>query len=271
MRKFLSLIIVIILAVSLFAACNNDDGDSTVLIIGATPSPHSIILEQVVPLMAAQGFTLEIVEFTDFVQPNLALADGSIDANYFQHTPYLTNMSARENLDLTAVFGMHYEPMGLYPGRTTSLDAIPDRAQIAIPNDATNGGRALWLLQDAGLITMSPGAAVTATVHDIADNPLNLNIVEMEAAQIPRVLQDVDFGVINGNFALQAGLSVATDSLAKEEVDSLAAETYVNVVAVRTGFENDARIAALQSAMQSDAIRAFIEDRWQGAVIPKFN
>jgi YaeC family lipoprotein len=243
---------------------------SSKLVIGATPVPHAAILEAVKALLLTKGVELEIREFTDYVQPNLALESGELDANFFQHRPYLDDFNAQNNTSIVALADVHYEPLGIYPGKTTSLDALKDGAQIAVPNDTTNEARALLLLEANGLIKLKEGAGLTATVNDIAENPKNLKIVELEAAQIPRSLPDVDAAVINGNFALEAGLNAATDALAIESKDSLAADTFANIIAVRAGDEGRADLKALVSALQSDEIREFINSTYEGAVVPKF-
>jgi len=279
MKKYISLILVLLLAGSILSACQNQPAavtgssapaENKTIKIGASPSPHAEILEKVKPVIEAQGYTLEIIEFTDYKQPNYALADGSLDANYFQHVPYLRNMAENEKLDIASAGGIHYEPMGVFPGRTTSLANLQDGAKIAVPNDGTNEGRALWLLDSIGLITMKPDAGFECTILDIAENPRNFEIIEMEAAQIPRSLDSVDLGVINGNYALMAELNVTEHALAKEEADSRAAGTYVNVIAVRKGDENGEKATALLSALQSDEVKTFIEEKYKGAVIPRF-
>ena len=246
------------------------EGETVTLTIGATPAPHAEVLALVATLLEEEGIILDIVEFTDFLLPNSALNYGDIDANYFQHQPFLTSFNDDQGTDIVAVGGIHYEPLGIYPGRSNDLANIADGASIAVPNDVTNGARALNLLETNGLITLRPDAGLMATVSDIVDNPHNLDIVELEAPQIPRILEDVDFAVINGNFALQAGLSVSRDALAHELVDSEAAQTYTNILAVRSGDEDNPVILRLLEVMQSEYVRAFIEDRYDGAVVPVF-
>jgi YaeC family lipoprotein len=238
--------------------------------VGATSVPHAEILEFVKPLLEAQGLTLEITEFQDYVLPNTAVEDGQLDANFFQHTPYLESFNAERGTHLVDVCDVHYEPFGIFPGKTKSLDALPDGAQIAVPNDTTNEARALLLLETAGLIKVDPSKGLEATVNDITDNPKNLKIVELEAAQIPRALQDVDVAAINGNYALEAGLSVDTDSLFVEPADSLAADTFANVLVVKDGNQKNPEINALIMALTSEDTRAFIQTKYGKAVIPKF-
>lgn len=245
-------------------------GETVTLVVGATPTPHAQILEQVVDVLYEDGIILEIVEFTDFILPNLALHDGELHANFFQHRPYMFNFNDEHGTDVVPVGGIHYEPLGIYPGRSDDLNNIPEGAIIAIPQDTTNAARALNLLEANGLITLAEGAGLLATVRDIEDNPHNLDIHEVAAAQIPRMLPDVDFAIINGNFALQAGLTVERDALASEDVDSEAADSYMNVVATRAGYEDNPVILRLVEVMQSEEIRQFILNNYQGAVVPLF-
>ncbi|MDR3239363.1 MAG: MetQ/NlpA family ABC transporter substrate-binding protein [Clostridiales bacterium] len=244
------------------------DGEPKRIVVGATTVPHAEILNAAIELLAAQRITLEIKEFTDYVQPNLTLESGDLDANYFQHQPYLDDFNAENNTNIVPIAKIHYEPLGLYPGKTKSLAELADNAQVAVPNDTTNEARALLLLEVQGLIKVRPEAGLTATKADITENLKNLEIVEIEAAQLPRSLQDVDIAVINGNYAIEAGLNAATDALAKEESNSLAADTFGNVVAVRAGDESREELQALAAALQSDTIKQFINEKYQGAVIP---
>ena len=243
--------------------------EGTVIKVGATPAPHAEILEAVKDLLAEQGITLEIVEFNDYIQPNLAVESGELDANYFQHITYMNEFNVSDGTHLVSAAEVHYEPFGLYAGKTASLDELADGAQIAVPNDTTNEARALLLLQQEGLITLKEGAGITATKADIAENPKNLDIVELEASQIPSRLADVDLAVINGNYAIDADLKVA-DALAVESADGEAAQAYVNVLTVKEGHENDPAILALVEALQSDTAKTFMEETYQGAVVPMF-
>ena len=244
-------------------------GDEKTIVVGASPTPHAEILEQVKDRLADEGYTLEVKEFTDYVQPNTALEDGALDANYFQHITYLEDFNDERGTNLASAGGIHFEPLGLYPGKTASLDALPDGAQIAVPSDTTNEARALLLLESQGLIKIRDGAGLAATANDIVENPKNLTIVETEAASLPRTLQDVDLAVINGNYAIGAGLEPET-ALASEDENSEAADKYVNVVAVRAGDESSEKIKALVNALQSDEVKRFIEDTYGVAVIPSF-
>ena len=237
--------------------------------VGASITPHAEILNAVKDDLAAQGYNLEVVEFTDYVLPNTALEEGDLDANYFQHGPYLDDFNAQNGTHLVAVAAIHYEPFGIYAGKTTSLEELADGATVAIPNDGTNEARALLLLEAQGLIKLNEGVTFTATKLDIAENPKNLDIQEIEAAQLPRSLQDVDLAVINGNYAIQAGLKVS-DALAVEDKDSIAAETYANVLVVKEGNEETDATKALIAALQSETAREFIDATYEGAVIAKF-
>ncbi len=244
-------------------------GETTVLKVGASTTPHAIILEQVKEDLAAEGIDLQIIEYTDYVLPNTDLDTGEIDANYFQHLPYLEDFNAENGTRLVSAAAIHFEPLGLYAGKTASLDALPEGGSIAVPNDATNEARALLLLEQEGIITLKADAGVKATVNDIAENPKGITFVEMEAAAIPATLKDVDFGVINGNYALSAGLSVA-DALASEAADGLAAETYGNIIAVAEGTENDPAIQALVKALTSEKVKQFIDQEFGGSVVTVF-
>ncbi|MFV0466411.1 MAG: MetQ/NlpA family ABC transporter substrate-binding protein [Lachnospiraceae bacterium] len=270
-KRKIALTAVAALSISLLAGCGaSSSQDGTTLKVGATPSPHAEILEQVADDLAEQGITLEIIEYSDYVQLNVALDSGDLDANYFQHLPYLESFNEGKGTDLISAGAIHYEPLGIYPGKTTSLESIQDGAQIAVPNDTTNEARALLLLQSQGLITLKEDAGLVATKNDIVENPKNLDIIEIEAAQIPKSIQDVDLAVLNGNYAIEAGLSAATDALVIESADSEAATTYANIIAVKSGNENNESIQALIKALQSEKIKTFIEDTYDGAVVPSF-
>ena len=243
--------------------------EGTVIRVAASPTPHAEILKVAKEVLAEQGITLEIEEFTDYIQPNMVTEDGQVDANYFQHITYLNDFNEQNGTHLVSVADLHYEPFGIYAGKTTSLADLPDGAVIGVPNDPTNEGRALLLLQQEGLITLKEGAGLTATKLDIAENPKNLDIQELEAAQLPRSLDSLDLAVINGNYALQAGLNAA-DALAVESTDGEAAQAYVNVLVVKEGREEDPAIQALVDALKSDEVKAYMEETWPGAVVPMF-
>lgn len=239
------------------------------LVVGASPAPHAEILNAAKDVLASKGYELEIVEYTDYVLPNNALESGDLDANYFQHKPYLDSFNEQNGTHLVSAGAIHYEPFGIYAGKTTSLSDLPDKATVLVPNDVSNEARALLLLEGQGLIKLKEGAGLEATINDIADNPKHLDIVELEAAQIPRSLPDCDIAVINGNYAIGAGLKVS-DALASEDPDSLAATTYGNIVAVRAEDENSDGTKALVEALKSPQVKQFIEDTYKGAVVPLF-
>lgn len=267
-KKLLVLSLALILAITgILAGCGTK---SKKLVVGASASPHAEILKQVQSDLKEKGIELEIKEFSDYVQPNLALADKTLDANFFQHQPYLDNFNKEHKTDIAAAAQIHYEPLGVYPGKTKAIDALPNDGIIAVPNDTTNEARALLLLETTGLIKVNPKAGLNATVKDITDNPKNVTIKELEAAQLTRALPDVDLAVINGNFAIQGGFNAAKDALAKEEADSVSAKTYANIIAVRKGDENRDDIKALVEALKSDKVKKFIQDKYKGSVVPLF-
>ena len=244
------------------------DGELTTIKVAASATPHAEILEQAKPLLAEQGYDLEVTVFDDYVQPNLVVESGDFDANYFQHIPYLDSFNEEKGTHLVNAGGIHYEPFGIYPGTKKSLDELAEGDSIAVPNDTTNEARALLLLQDNGIIKLKDGAGLTATKTDIVENPTNVEIVELEAAQVARVVDETAYVVLNGNYALEAGYSVGKDALAYETSDSEAAKTYVNVIAVKEGNENSDAIKALVDTLKSDDIKNYINETYDGAVIP---
>jgi len=280
MKKLLSLLLVLSLTLLAAAGCgggdqkaanNNDnkdgqDAELTPIVVGASPTPHAEILTALKDTLAEQGYDLQVEEYSDYIIPNTALENGEIDANYFQHITYLNDFNEENGTHLVSIADVHYEPMALYPGKVATLDELPDGATIGIPADPTNEARALLLLEAAGLITVNPDAGIKATRFDVTDNPKNLQFSEMEAAQLPRVLGDVDMAVINGNYALQANLSAATDAVIAEGDDSLAATLYVNVLAVKEGTEEDPKLQALADALRSETAKTFIEEQYNGNV-----
>ena len=268
MKKRFAVIVLALALVLSLAACGGAK-DAKTITVGATPAPHAEILEIVKDILAEEGYNLVIREFDDYVLPNEAVEDGSIDANYFQHITYLNDFNASSGTHLVSVAGIHYEPFGIYAGKCSSLAELPDGAQIAVPNDGTNEARALLLLQQEGLIKLKDGVGLSATKSDIVENPHNYEIVELEARLLPTPLQDVDVAVINGNYAIDAGLKVS-EALAVEAADGTAAEAYVNVLAVKDGNENNEAIRALVKALQSEAVREFIVNTYDGAVVPLF-
>ncbi len=268
LRKILSLLLVSVLLVSLSACSGSKEADANRLVVGATPAPHAELLEFVKPILAEQGIELVIQEYTDYVLPNQALDAGDIDANFFQHYPYLANFNENNGTDLVSAAAIHFEPLGLYAGRSSDLSSISEGASISVPNDATNEARALQLLAAQGIITLPEGAGLSVTARDIVDNPYNVEIVEIAAEQVPRTLADVDFAVANGNYALEAGI---TDKLiTTESKESEGATTFANVIAVKRGNESDPRIVALCNALQTEEVRQFIEEKYGDTVIPMF-
>lgn len=281
MKKFVSIALTAALSVGLLAGCGggadadkNADANAAedkVITVAASPSPHAEILnDAVAPVLEAEGYTLEVTEFTDYVQPNLVVENGEFDANYFQHQPYLTDFNAENKTSLVSAAAVHYEPFGIYSKKHASLDEIAEGAVISVPNDTTNEARALQLLQANGIITLKEGAGLAATKQDIVDNPYNVDIQEIEAAGLPATLDSADFSVINGNYAIPAGLNVNKDALAYEENTSEAAQTFANIVAVKEGNENSEKIQALVKALTSDEVKTYIEEKYEGAVVPIF-
>ena len=268
------LVLALSLAIALTACGGGGSGAATdenrTIVVGATSTPHAEVLEQILPVMAEKGFTLEIVEFDDFVQPNMALDAGDIDANYFQHAPYLHNFNENHGTDLVPVFGVHFEPLKVYAGRLDTLEDIPQGAVIAIPDDPTNEARALGLLEYLGLIGLDPAIGTSGTADDIIDNPHGLIIRPIAADLLPRTLPDVDFAVINGNFALLGGVLDRAIEGAEEGVDSPAAQQFTNVIAVRAGDEEDVRILALIEALGTQDVRDFMYEQYLGRVVPVF-
>ena len=268
MKKTITVIALALALILSLTACGGKN-DAKTIVVGATPAPHAEILEIAKEILAKDGYTLEIREFDDYVLPNEAVEDGSIIANYFQHITYMNDFNAGSGTHLVSVAGIHYEPFGVYAGKCASLADLPDGAKIAVPNDGTNEARALLLLEQEGLIKLKEGVGLSATKSDIAENPHNYEIIELEARLLPTTLQDVDVAVINGNYAIDAGLKVS-EALAVEAAGGTAAEAYVNVLAVKEGNENNEAVQALVKALQSEEVREFILNTYDGAVVPLF-
>jgi len=270
-KRVLATILASVLALGVFAGCggsNAASGDDKVITVGASSTPHAEILEQVKPILAEQGYTLEITIFDDYVIPNQVVESGEMDANYFQHVLYLGNFNDNNDTHLVNAGGIHYEPLGIYPGQKASLADIAEGDVIAVPNDPTNEARALLLLQENGLLTLKEGAGIEATISDIVENPYNITFQELAAEQVARVKEEVAFIVLNGNYALQAGLSADKDAIACENANSEAIQNYVNVIAVKEGNENNADIKALIEVLKSDEIKEYILNTYNGSVIP---
>lgn len=261
-----NLVALVLMLVLCGGAASSEAVAPTKLKVGATPVPHAEILELVKPILEDEGILLEVIEFTDYVTPNLALNDGDIDANYFQHIPYLEEFSEDRGLDVTYIARVHIEPMGAYSKKVEDLNDLKNKAKVGIPSDPTNGGRALLLLQRAGIIKLDDTAGITATKYDIISNPKNIQVIELEAAQLPRSLEDLDLAVINSNYALEAGLVSTRDALIIEDENS----PYVNVLAVRTKDMDNAALRELAKALTSDAVAEFIREKYPGSVVPAF-
>lgn len=280
MKKTISLILALAFVLTFVAGCSqaapapaseteqNNSGEpkQVVIKIGATPVPHAEILNFVKPLLEKENISLDIIEFQDYVQPNTALADKELDANFFQHKPYLDNFIKERSLDLVPVANVHVEPLGLYSKTIKNISELKEDSTIAIPNDATNAARALLLLQSCGLIKLKDGVGIEATEKDIAENPKNIKVQPAEAAQLPRIIEDVDGAVINTNFALPAGLNPVKDALVIEGKDS----PYANIVVVRGGDENRTEIQKLVEVLNSDEVKKFLEEKYEGAIVPAF-
>ena len=268
MKKTIAIILTLVLALSL-AACGGSKDDKTIT-VAASPTPHAEILKVAAEVLAAEGWTLEITEYADYVVPNTVVDDGEMDANYFQHQPYLDTFNAENGTALVSVAAIHYEPFGIYTGTKDSLDGLEEGDKVAVPNDGSNRARALLLLEAQGLITLKEGVGMEATVLDIVENPISLEIVEMEAAQIAGVRDSVALAVINGNYALLAGLNVSKDAIASEDAASVSAQTYANILVVKEGNETTEKTEALKAALFSEEVKTFINETYSGAVVPIF-
>ena len=273
-KKILALALAGVLVVGALTGCGSSKSESSEkktedkkITVAASATPHAEILEEAKTLLKDKGYELEVKVFDDYVQPNNVLESGEFDANYFQHVPYLEQFNEEKGTHLVVAGKIHYEPFGIYPGTKKDLKDIAKGDKIAVPNDTTNEARALLLLQDNGIIKLKDGAGIKATVNDIEENPNNIEIVELEAAQVPRVVNEVAYVVLNGNYALEANYTVKKDALAYEKSDSEAAKTYVNVIAVKEGNENSEKIKALVDVLKSDSIKKFIDEKYDGAVI----
>lgn len=278
-KKLLSLALATILTAGLVTGCGSsasssdqsssqDNTQKKTIAVAASQTPHSEILAEAAKILEKQGYELKVTVFDDYVQPNNVVESGEFDANYMEHVPYMEQFNKENGTHIVNAGGIHYEPFGIYPGTKKKLDDLAEGDTIAIPNDTTNEARALLLLQDNGLLTLKDGAGLTATINDIKENPKKLKFQELEAAQVAKVKDEVAFVVLNGNYALEAGYSVSKDSIAYEKADSEAAKTYVNIIGVKEGNENSDGIKALVKVLKSDDIKKFINDKYDGAVIP---
>lgn len=278
-KKLLSLALATILTAGLVTGCGSsasssdqsssqDNTQKKTITVAASQTPHSEILAEAAKILEKQGYELKVTVFDDYVQPNNVVESGEFDANYMEHVPYMEQFNKENGTHIVNAGGIHYEPFGIYPGTKKKLDDLAEGDTIAIPNDTTNEARALLLLQDNGLLTLKDGAGLTATINDIKENPKKLKFQELEAAQVAKVKDEVAFVVLNGNYALEAGYSVRKDSIAYEKADSEAAKTYVNIIGVKEGNENSDGIKALVKVLKSDDIKKFINDKYDGAVIP---
>ena len=278
MKKTLSLVLILCLGLFGLVGCGGNDAaqqdaqepEVVTITVGASVTPHAEILNAAKDAMAAKGFNLEVVEYNDYVIPNTATEGGDIDANYFQHYLYLDDFNLQNETHLVAVAPIHYEPFGIYAGKTTALADLAEGAVVAVPNDATNEARALQLLQEQGIITLKEGVGLQATKLDIVENPLNVEIMEIEAAQLPRSLQDVDVAVINGNYAIEGGLKVSEALAIEDSSSDMVTSYYANVLVVREGNEENPAVLALVEALQSDEVKTYIQSTYDGAVVPMF-
>lgn len=266
MKKLLSLVLIVVLSLSVLAGCSAKPLETNIIKIGVSPDPHAKLVSLVVDDLKKEGIEVEIIEFTDYVKPNLALNDGEIDANFFQHEPYLNDFKAKEKLDLVSLGKVHIEPMALYSSKYKSIEEIPDGAEIAIPNDTVNGGRALLLLEANGLIKLKDGVGYEATEKDVVENSKNLKFTPLEAAFLPKALDGIDGAIINGNYALEGGLNPVKDGLLIEGEES----PYANLIAVRAGEEAQDKFVKLLKALQSEKVKKYIEENYEGAVVPAF-
>lgn len=266
MKKLLSLVLIVVLSLSVLAGCSTKPSETNIIKIGVSPDPHAKLISLVVDDLKKEGIEVEIIEFTDYVKPNLALNDGEIDANFFQHEPYFNDFKAKEKLDLVSLGKVHIEPMALYSSKYKSIDEIPDGAEIAIPNDTVNGGRALLLLEANGLIKLKDGVGYEATEKDVTQNSKNLKFTPLEAAFLPKALDGIDGAIINGNYALEGGLNPVKDGLLIEGGES----PYANLIAVRAGEETQDKFVKLLKALQSEKVKKYIEENYEGAVVPAF-
>ena len=270
MKKTIAIVLTLVLCVGLLAGCGSSSAGDKTITVAASPTPHAEILAIAKEVLAKDGWTLEITEYADYVVPNNVVEDGEIDANYFQHVPYLDTFNAENGTHLVSVAMIHYEPFGIYAGTKSAIADLAAGDKIAIPNDGSNRARGLLLLEQEGIITLKEGVGMEATVLDIASKSVDVEIVEMEAAQIAGVRDSVALAVINGNYALQAGLNAGVDALAVEDAESISATTYANILVVKEGNEETDKTKALKAALLSEEVKNFINETYSGAVVPIF-
>lgn len=266
MRKLALISLAVILVLISLVGCSSDESSDNIIKIGVSPRPHKELIELIEDDLKEEGIELEIIVFDDYIKPNLALAEKELDTNFFQHEPYMNNFKEENNIDIVSIGGVHIEPMGLYSTKFETIDDLEDGSEIAFPNDPTNGGRALLLLEKYGLIKLDPEAGILATENDIVENPKNLKFTALEAAYLPRVLNEVDGAIINGNYALEASLVPTKDAIILEEKDS----PYANIIAVRAGEEKEEKYIKLMKVLQSEKVEKYIEENYGGGVIPAF-
>ncbi len=269
MKKSITIVLTLVLCLGLLAGCGKG-GDDKVITVAASPTPHAEILKAAADVLAKDGYTLKVTEYADYVVPNNVVEDGEMDANYFQHQPYLDTFNAENKTHLVSVAQIHYEPFGVYTGTKSAIADLADGDKIAIPNDGSNRARALLLLEAQGVLKLKEGAGMEATALDIESKTVDVEIVEMEAGQISKVRDSVALVVLNGNYALQAGLNAGTDAIATEDAASVSAQTYANVLVVKEGNEKSAKIEALKKALMSDTVKEYINSTYSGAVVPIF-
>ena len=270
MKKTISILLALVLCVGILAGCGSKKAEEKTITVAASPTPHAEILKVAADVLAKDGWTLQVTEYADYVVPNNVVEDGEMDANYFQHQPYLDTFNAENKTHLVSVAQVHYEPFGIYPGTKSAIADLADGDKIAIPNDGSNRARALLLLEAQGIIKLAEGVGVQATVLDITEKTVDVEIVEMEAAQIAGVRDSVALAVINGNYALNAGLNAGKDAIATEDPGSVSATTYANILVVKEGNEKTAKTEALKKALLSTEVKDYINSTYKGAVVPIF-
>ena len=270
MKKTISILLALVLCVGILAGCGSKKAEDKTITVAASPTPHAEILKVAADVLAKDGWTLQVTEYADYVVPNNVVEDGEIDANYFQHQPYLDTFNKENGTHLVSVAAIHYEPFGIYPGTKSAIADLADGDKIAIPNDGSNRARALLLLEANGVLKLKEGVGMEATVLDITEKSVDVDVVEMEAAQIAGVRDSVALAVITGNYALNAGLNAGKDAIATEDAASVSAQTYANIVVVKEGNEKSEKAQALVKALTSQEVKDYINNTYSGAVVPIF-